>query len=35
MDYKEQHALNKEFLEKFPLEKLKEMTLEQYTNLDK
>ncbi len=35
MDYKEQHELNKEFLERFPLEKLKDMTLEQYTNLDK
>lgn len=35
MDYKEQHQLNKEFLERFPLEKLKDMTLEQYTNLDK
>lgn len=35
MDYKEQHQLNKEFLERFPLEKLKDMTIEQYTNLDK
>ena len=35
MDYKEQHELNKEFLQVFPIEKLKEMTLEQYTNLNR
>lgn len=35
MDYKEHHELNKEFLERFPIEKLRNMTLEQYTNLDK
>lgn len=35
MDYKEHHKLNQEFLERFPLEKLKDMTLEQYTNLNK
>lgn len=35
MDYKEQHKLNQEFLERFPLEKLNDMTLEQYTNLNK
>ena len=34
MDYKEHHKLNQEFLERFPLEKLKDMTLEQYTNLN-
>ena len=32
MDYKEHHRLNQEFLEKFPLEKLKDMTIEQYTD---
>ena len=35
MDYKEHHKLNQEFLERFPLEKLKDMTIEQYTNLNK
>ena len=35
MDYKEHHKLNQEFLEKFPLEKLKDMTIEQYTNLNR
>jgi 5-methylcytosine-specific restriction endonuclease McrBC GTP-binding regulatory subunit McrB len=35
MDYKEHHELNKEFLKMFPLEKLKDMTIEQYTNLNK
>ena len=35
MDYKEHHKLNQEFLERFPLEKLKDMTLEQYTNLNR
>ena len=35
MDYKEHHELNKEFLQVFPIEKLKEMTLEQYTNLNR
>ena len=35
MDYKEHHRLNEEFLKKFPLEKLKDMTIEQYTNLNK
>ena len=34
MDYKEHHKLNQEFIERFPLEKLKDMTIEQYTNLD-
>ena len=29
MDYKEHHKLNQEFLERFPLEKLKDMTIEQ------
>lgn len=28
MDYKEHHELNKEFLERFPIEKLRDMTLE-------
>lgn len=35
MDYKEHHRLNQEFLERFPLEKLKDMTIEQYTNLNR
>ena len=35
MDYKEHHELNEEFLKMFPLEKLKDMTIEQYTNLNK
>ena len=35
MDYSEQHKLNEEFLKLFPLEKLKDMTLEQYTNLNR
>ena len=35
MDYKEHHKLNQEFLERFPLEKLKDMTLEEYTNLNR
>lgn len=35
MDYKEHHKLNQEFLKRFPLEKLKDMTIEQYTNLNK
>ena len=35
MDYNEQHKLNEEFLERFPLEKIKEMTLEQYSNLNR
>lgn len=35
MDYKEYHRLNEEFLKLFPLEKLKDMTLEQYTNLNR
>ena len=35
MDYKEHHKLNQEFLERFPLAKLKDMTIEQYTNLNK
>ena len=35
MDYKEQHELNEEFLKRFPLEKLKDMTLDQYTNLNR
>ncbi len=35
MDYSEHHKLNEEFLKKFPLEKLKDMTLEQYTNLNR
>ena len=35
MDYKEHHKLNQEFLKRFPLEKLKDMTLEQYTNLNR
>ena len=35
MDYKEHHELNEEFLRVFPLEKLKDMTIEQYTNLNK
>lgn len=34
MDYTEHHRLNEEFLKKFPLEKLKDMTIEQYTNLN-
>ncbi len=34
MDYKEHHKLNQEFIERFPLEKLKDMTIEQYTSLD-
>lgn len=34
MDHKEQHELNEEFLKRFPLEKLKDMTLDQYTNLN-
>ena len=34
MDYKEQHKINEEFLKAFPLEKLKDMTLDQYTNLN-
>lgn len=28
MDYREHHKLNQEFLERFPLEKLKDMTLD-------
>ena len=28
MDYKEHHELNEEFLKMFPLEKLKDMTIE-------
>ena len=35
MDYKEHHRLNEEFLKLFPLEKLKDMTIDQYTNLNK
>lgn len=35
MDYSDCHKLNEEFLKKFPLEKLKDMTLEQYTNLNR
>lgn len=35
MDYKVHNKLNEEFLERFPLEKLKDMTLEQYTNLNR
>lgn len=35
MDYSEEHELNKDFLQVFPIEKLKEMTLEQYTNLNR
>jgi len=35
MEYKEHHRLNQEFLERFPLEKLKDMTIEQYTNLNR
>ena len=35
MDYKEHHELNEEFIKMFPLEKLKDMTIEQYTNLNK
>ena len=35
MDYKEQHRLNNEFVEKFPLDTLENMTLEQYTNLSR
>ena len=35
MDYKEHHELNEEFLKLFPLEKLREMTIEQYTNLNR
>ncbi len=34
MDFTEQHNINEEFLRRFPLEKLKDMTLEQYTNLN-
>ena len=30
MDYKEHHELNEEFLKAFPLEKLKDMTIELY-----
>ena len=35
MDFTEQHKINEEFLRRFPLEKLKDMTLEQYTNLNR
>ena len=35
MDYKEHHELNEDFLKMFPLEELKDMTIEQYTNLNK
>lgn len=35
MDTKALHKLNEDFLKAFPLESLKEMTLEQYTNLNK
>ncbi len=35
MDYKEHHKIYEEFLERFPIEKLKDMTLEQYTNLNR
>jgi len=35
MDYKEEHKLNEEFLDRFPLEWLKDMTIEQYTNLNR
>ena len=35
MNYTEQHKINEEFLKQFPLEKLKDMTLEQYTNLNR
>ena len=35
MDVKEAEKLYKEFQERFPLEKLRELTLEEYTNLDR
>ncbi len=35
MAFENQHLLNKEFLQTFPLESLKDMTLDQYTNLNR
>ena len=35
MSYTEHHKMNEDFLKQFPLEGLKDMTLEQYTNLNR
>ena len=35
MSYTEHHKINEDFLKQFPLEGLKDMTLEQYTNLNR
>ncbi len=35
MNYSEHHKINEEFLKLFPIDKLRNMTLEQYTNLNR